>query len=194
MEKLKMQSNNLTNIEQLEKLFPHLVVSTEDGKKIDFDLLKQEFSNDLVDGIREKYQLNWPGKKQALLLSNQPTTNTLRPNVNKSVDFNNTKNVYIEGDNLEVLKILQESYLNKIGIIYIDPPYNTGNDFIYNEDYKKETNIELLDSGQIDNEGNRLVSNSQSNGKYHSDWMTMMYSRLRLSRNLLIENGIISLK
>ena len=158
---------------------------------INFDLLKQELSSSIVEGNKEKYQLTWPGQKEAILNANTPTTKTLRPLREKSVNFENTKNIYIEGDNLEVLKILQESYLNKIKCIYIDPPYNTGNDFIYNDNFDKKANEELLSSGQIDEEGNKLVSNNQSNGRFHSDWLSMMYSRLKLARNLLREDGVL---
>lgn len=148
-------------------------------------------SNIIADDTKEKYQLTWPGKKEAILLANTRTTKTLRPIKEKSVDFDNTENIYIEGDNLEALKILQESYLNKIKCIYIDPPYNTGNDFIYNDNFNKNTNEELEDSGQVDEEGNRLVTNTESNGRFHSDWLSMMYSRLKLARNLLTEDGVI---
>ena len=148
-------------------------------------------SNIIADDTKEKYQLTWPGKKEAILLANTRTTKTLRPIIEKSVDFDNTENIYIEGDNLEALKILQESYLNKIKCIYIDPPYNTGNDFIYNDNFNKKINEELEDSGQVDEEGNRLVTNTESNGRFHSVWLSMMYSRLKLARNLLTEDGVI---
>ena len=193
MDKLDMQSVNITdeNIEKIGNLFPNVIVESENGKTIDFDLLKQELSKEIVEGNKEKYQLTWPGKKEAILTANTPTKNTLRPVKEKSVDFDNTENIYIEGDNLEVLKILQESYLNKIKCIYIDPPYNTGNDFIYNDNFDKEKEQELLETGQIDEFGNRLVSNNQSNGRFHSDWLSMMYPRLKLARNLLTDNGVI---
>lgn len=193
MDKLDMQSVNITdeNIEKIGNLFPNVIVESENGKTIDFDLLKQELSKEIVEGNKEKYQLTWPGKKEAILTANTPTKNTLRPVKEKSVDFDNTENIYIEGDNLEVLKILQESYLNKIKCIYIDPPYNTGNDFIYNDNFDKNKEQELLESGQIDEYNNRLISNSESNGKYHSNWLSMMYSRLKLARNLLSDDGVI---
>lgn len=193
MNKLKMKSSNITNenIEKIGALFPNVIVESEKGKAIDFDLLKQELSAVVVEGSKEKYQLSWPGKKESIVTANTPTTNILRPLKEKSVDFANTENIYIEGDNLEALKILQESYLNKIKLIYIDPPYNTGNDFIYNDNFKKSTKEELLESGQIDEEGNRLVVNSESNGKFHSDWLSMMYPRLKLARNLLTDDGVI---
>ena len=164
---------------------------SDTGKTIDFELLKQELSKDIVEGIKEKYQLTWPGKKEAIVNANTPSKNTLRPVKEKSVNFDTTQNIYIEGDNLEVLKILQESYLNKIKCIYIDPPYNTGNDFIYNDKFKKDIDEELLESGQVDEEGNRMVTNNQSNGRFHSDWLSMMFSRLKLARNLLSDSGII---
>ncbi len=193
MNKLNMESINIIddNIGKIGSLFPNVIVESEQGKAIDFDLLKQELSNSIVEGSKERYQLNWPGKKEAILAANTPTKNTLRPLKEKSVDFEDTENIYIEGDNLEVLKILQESYLNKIKCIYIDPPYNTGNDFIYKDNFKKSSNEELLESGQIDEEGNRLVSNNNSNGKFHSDWLSMMYPRLKLARNLLTDDGVI---
>ena len=193
MDKLDMQSVSITdeNIEKIGSLFPNVIVESENGKSIDFDLLKQELSKEIVEGNKEKYQLTWPGKKEAILTANTPTKNTLRPIKEKSVDFDNTENIYIEGDNLEALKILQESYLNKIKCIYIDPPYNTGNDFIYNDKFNKDKEKELIESGQIDEVGNRLVSNNQSNGRFHSDWLSMMYPRLKLARNLLTQDGLI---
>lgn len=189
MNKLNMESKDIidSNIEKLKELFPSCV--QED--KIDFDMLKQELSSVVIDDKKEKYQMTWPGKKEAIVLSNGKINKTLRPIKEKSVNFDNTENIYIEGDNLEALKILQESYLNKIKCIYIDPPYNTGNDFIYNDSFKKDSNEELVESGQADEEGNRLVSNNQSNGKFHSDWLSMMYSRIKLARNLLSNNGAI---
>ena len=189
MQKLDMKSKNIiySNIEKLKELFPTCI--QED--KIDFDMLKQELSSAVIDDKKEKYQLTWPGKKEAIINANTPSKNTLRPIKEKSVDFDNTKNIYIEGDNLEVLKILQESYLNKIKCIYIDPPYNTGKDFIYNDKFDKTEYEELIESGQIDKDGNRMVSNNQSNGRFHSNWLSMLYSRLKLSRNLLSDDGII---
>ena len=189
MNKMNMKSRNIVeaNIEKIRELFPNCTIE----KKIDFDILKQELSNHLLDDKKEKYQLTWPGKKEAILNANAPIYKTLRPLKEKSVNFDNTKNIYIEGDNLEVLKILQESYLNKIKCIYIDPPYNTGNDFVYNDNYSKSKSEELIDSGQTDEYNNRLVSNSYSNGRFHSDWLSMMYSRLKLARNLLSSDGTI---
>ena len=193
MNKLDMESKNIVNenIQKISELFPNVIVESNDGKTIDFDLLKQELSKYIVEGIKEKYQLTWPGKKEAIVNANTPSKSTLRPVKEKSVDFDNTQNIYIEGDNLEVLKILQESYLNKIKCIYIDPPYNTGNDFIYNDKFKKDIDEELLKSGQVDEEGNRMVTNNQSNGRFHSDWLSMMYPRLKLARNLLTDDGLI---
>ena len=193
MNKLDMESKNIVNanIQKISELFPNVIVESDTGKTIDFDLLKQELSKDIVEGVKEKYQLTWPGKKEAIVAANTPSKNTLRPLKEKSVDFDNTQNIYIEGDNLEVLKILQESYLNKIKCIYIDPPYNTGNDFIYNDKFKKDINEELLESGQVDEEGNRMVTNNQSNGRFHSDWLSMIYPRLKLARNLLTDDGVI---
>lgn len=186
---LDMQSKNITkeHIAKISELFPNCIVEG----KIDFEMLKKELSEDTIKESKEKYQLTWPGKSKAILIANSQTNNTLIPVKEKSVDFKNTKNVYIEGDNLEALKILQESYLNKVKLIYIDPPYNTGNDFIYNDKFAKSTNEELQMSGQYDDHNNRLISNSESNGRFHSDWLSMMYPRLKLARNLLKEDGVI---
>lgn len=191
MNKLDMQSKDIVNenIEKISELFPNVIIESEMGKLIDFDLLKQELSKELIEGNKEKYQLTWPGKKEAIVNANTQCNKTLRPLKGKSVKFDETKNVYIEGDNLDVLKLLQNSYLNKIKCIFIDPPYNTGNDFIYNDKFVNEN--ELNESGQIDEYNNKLISNQESNGKFHSDWLTMMYSRLKLSRNLLSEDGVI---
>ena len=198
MEKLKMQSPDLTqkNIEAIEKLSPNVITEVRDEngklrKAVDFDLLRQELSSIIVEGDKERYQLTWPGKKAAMLLANTPTNKTLRPVKEESMDWDNTQNLYIEGDNLEVLKLLQESYLGKIKCIYIDPPYNTGNDLIYKDDFKQVTDEYREESGQVDENGNRLFQNTESNGRFHSDWLTMMYSRLRLARNLLSVDGII---
>ncbi len=187
MEKLKMKSKNLINgnINKISELFPNCI---SEGK-IDFEILKQELSKDIIEEGKEKYEFTWVGKKQSIVNANTPIEKTLRPLKEKSVDFDSTKNIYIEGDNLEVLKILQESYLNKIKMIYIDPPYNTGNDFIYNDKFFNEQ--ELEGSGQVDEYNNRLISNMDSNGKYHSDWLSMMYPRLKLARNLLTNDGMI---
>ena len=193
VEKLKLESLDCVseNVKKIREILPNCVTETEDGLKIDYDMLKQELSSDIVEGNKEKYQLTWPGKKEAILLANTSTNKTLRPIREKSVDFDNTKNIYIEGDNIEVLKILQESYLNKIKCIYIDPPYNTGNDFVYNDKFNKSENEELVESGQIDEVGNRMITNNQSNGKFHSDWLSVIFSRIKLARNLLTEDGSI---
>jgi len=198
MKKLTMKSVDLTqsNIEKIAELFPNVITEVRDEqgnikRAVDFDLLKQELSDVLVEGEKERYQLTWPGKKQAILIANTPINKTLRPVKEESVDWEKTQNLYIEGDNLEVLKLLQESYLNKIKCIYIDPPYNTGNDFIYKDDFKESTEEYFEVSGQIDHYRNRLVSNPSSNGRFHSDWITMIYPRLKLARNLLTEDGAI---
>ncbi len=192
-EKLDMQSPNWANINSqfIAERFPNCVTESADGIKIDFDLLKQELSTDLVEGTKERYRLEWPGKKEAIVIANLPTTKTLRPIREDSVDFDNTENIYIEGDNLEVLKLLQESYLGKIKMIYIDPPYNTGKDFVYKDNFSKDAQDELQESGQKDEYNQRLVVNPETAGRYHSDWLTMMYPRLKLARNLLKEDGVI---
>ncbi|MFM5429913.1 site-specific DNA-methyltransferase [Aeromonas veronii] len=198
MEKLKMHSPNLVaqNIEQLAALFPNCVTESQgkDGelkRAIDFDLLKQELSTHIVDGPQERYQLNWPGKREALLTANAPIAKTLRPCREESVNFDTTQNLFIEGDNLDALKLLQETYLGKVKMIYIDPPYNTGNDFIYEDDFAEDLDLYIERTNQKDQSGNRLVSNTESNGRYHSAWLSMMYSRLKVARVLLKENGVI---
>lgn len=198
MDKLKMQSENLVdeNVEKIAKLFPNCVTEGKDEngqvtKLVDFDLLKQELSKVVVDGNDERYTLNWAGKKQAILTANSPINATLRPCREESVDFDNTKNLYIEGDNLDVLKLLRETYLNKIKMIYIDPPYNTGNDFVYNDDFASSSDEYLQNSKSYDEDGNRMVQNLESNGRFHSDWLSMMYPRLKLARDLLTQNGFI---
>jgi adenine-specific DNA-methyltransferase len=192
-EQLDMQSPNWANLNSqfIAERFPNCVTETADGIKIDFDLLKQELSNDLIEGNKERYRLEWPGKKEAIVMANLPTTKTLRPIREDSVDFDNTENLYIEGDNLEVLKLLQESYLGKIKMIYIDPPYNTGKDFVYKDNFAKDANEELVESGQKDEYNQRLISNPDSEGRYHSNWLSMIYPRLKLARNLLDNNGVI---
>ena len=187
--KLDMKSKDIVedNISKISELFPDCI---SEGK-IDFEMLKQELSQDIIKEEKEKYQLTWAGKNEAKINANTPINKTLRPLKEKSVNFDNTKNLYIEGDNLEVLKILQESYLNKINLIYIDPPYNTGNDFVYNDNFSNDINVELQNSGQNDEYNNRLISNFDSNGRFHSDWLTMMYPRLKLARNLLTNDGVI---
>lgn len=192
-DKLDLQSTDLVNanFEKLAELFPNCVTETAEGKAIDFDLLKQELSHAVVEGNKERYRLEWPGKKEAIVTANIPTTKTLRPVREDSVDFDNTENLYIEGDNLEVLKLLQESYLGKIKMIYIDPPYNTGKDFVYKDNFAKDAQEELIASGQKDEYNQRLVVNPETAGRYHSDWLSMMYPRLKLARNLLKEDGAI---
>ena len=192
-DKLDLKTKNIVsdNILFIENRFPNCIIESRKGKSIDFELLKQELSNDIVDDGKEKYQLTWSGKREAIINANTPTTKTLRPIREKSVDFDNTNNIYIEGDNLEALKILQESYLNKIKCIYIDPPYNTGRNLIYKNNFSKEEREELLANGMIDENGNALVCNMDSNSRFHSDWLSMMYPRLKLARNLLTQDGII---
>jgi adenine-specific DNA-methyltransferase len=192
-DKLDMKSPDLVNanFEKLAALFPNCVTEGPDGKAIDFDLLKQELSHAVVEGNKERYRLEWPGKREAIVTANLPTPKTLRPVREDSVDFDNTENIYIEGDNLEVLKLLQESYLGKIKMIYIDPPYNTGKDFVYKDNFAKGTQEELVDSGQKDEYNQRLVVNPETSGRYHSDWLSMMYPRLKLARNLLKDDGVI---
>jgi Adenine specific DNA methylase Mod len=198
MNKLTMKSVDLTqvNIDKIAELFPNVITEARDeqGKikrAVDFDLLKQELSNVLIEGDKERYQLTWPGKKEAILTANSSIDKTLRPIKGDSIDWDSTQNMYIEGDNLEVLKLLQESYLNKVKLIYIDPPYNTGNDFIYKDNFNLSEDEYLEESGQVDVEGNRLISNPVTNGRFHSDWLTMMYSRLKVSRNLLKDDGVM---
>ena len=198
MDKLKMHSPNLTqeNIARIRELFPGCVTEAkgEGGRvkhAVDFDQLRQELSAHIVQGPQERYHLNWPGKREALLTANAPIAKTLRPWREESVDFDTTKNLFIEGDNLDALKLLQENYLGKIKMIYIDPPYNTGNDFVYADDFADEVSEFLLRSNQVDSNGNRLAANPETSGRFHSDWLSMMYSRLKLSRNLLRNDGFI---
>lgn len=160
-------------------------------KCIDFDILKQELSDVIVEGDEERYQFTWPDKKKSILLANAPINKTLRPCREESVDFDNTENLYIEGDNLEVLKLLQETYLGKIKLIYIDPPYNTGHDFVYSDNFAQSVEEYINNSGQIDEEGNRLFSNTDSNGRFHTDWLNMLYPRLRVAKDLLANDGVI---
>ena len=179
------------NTQFIAERFPNCVTETEDGLKVDFELLQQELSGDVVSGSKERYRLEWPGKRQAMVNTNLPTTKTLRPVREDSVDFDNTENLYIEGDNLEVLKILQESYLGKVKMIYIDPPYNTGKDFVYKDNFTQDSDEYKEDSGQTDEYNRRLVSNPDTSGRYHSDWLSMMYPRLKLARNLMKSDGAI---
>ncbi|UXZ55633.1 site-specific DNA-methyltransferase [Halomonas sp. 7T] len=198
MDKLKMHSPNLTegNIAKLAELFPSCVTEARDehGKvkqAIDFDQLRQELSDHIVEGPQERYHLNWPGKRDALLAANAPIAKTLRPCREESVDFDSTKNLFIEGDNLEALKLLQESYLGKIKVIYIDPPYNTGKDFIYKDRFSDTFEDYMTKSNQRGDYGEGLVSSSEAQGKKHSNWLSMIYPRLKLARNLLRDNGVV---
>ena len=198
MDKLKMHSPDFTreNIARLRELLPGCVTEAkgEDGSvklAVDFDQLRQELSGSLIEGPQERYQLNWPGKREALLTANAPIAKTLRPSRAESADFDATKNLFIEGDNLDALKLLQETYLGKVKLIYIDPPYNTGRDFIYDDDYSNDVESYLRESNQTDAAGGRLVVNTEANGRFHSDWLSMLYARLRLARNLLKEDGVI---
>ena len=198
MDKLNLQTTNQVdeNIKKIAELFPNCLTERldEHGKPeaaIDFDMLRQELSKDIVEGPEERYQFTWPDKRNAIRLANAPTTDTLRPCREESVDFDNTQNLYIEGDNLEVLKLLRENYLGKVKMIYIDPPYNTGNDFVYNDDFAQTTGDYIHNSGQEDEEGNRLVANTESNGRFHTDWLNMIYPRLKVAKDLLSEDGVI---
>ncbi|WP_299008799.1 site-specific DNA-methyltransferase [uncultured Tenacibaculum sp.] len=192
-DKLDLTTPDLVNqnIEKIAALFPNCVTETAEGKAIDFDTLKQELNYEVVEGAKERYRLEWPGKKEAIVTANLPTTKTLRPVREDSVDFDTTENLYIEGDNLEVLKILQESYLGKIKMIYIDPPYNTGKDFVYKDNFTQDSADYKEETDQTDEYGNRLVANPETAGRYHSDWLSMMYPRLKLARNLLTDDGVI---
>lgn len=197
-DKLKMHSINKVdeNIKRIGEMFPNCLTERldENGKPevcIDFDILKQELSSMVVEGNAERYQFTWPGKKKSILLANSPISATLRPCREESVDFENTENLYIEGDNLDVLKLLQETYLNRINIIYIDPPYNTGSDFVYNDDFKESSEEYMENSGQFDEDGNRLFQNTESNGRFHTDWLNMLYPRLKIAHDLLSDDGVI---
>jgi adenine-specific DNA-methyltransferase len=198
MDRLKMHSPNLTEdrIARIHEMFPGCVTEArgQDGSvklAVDFDQLKQELSSAIVEGPQERYHLNWPGKREALLTANAPIAKALRPVRHESVNFDTTKNLFIEGDNLDALKLLQEAYLGKVKMIYIDPPYNTGKDFIYEDDFSEGVDEFLRRSNQANEEGVRLVANTEANGRFHSDWLTMMYSRIRLARNLLEDSGVI---
>ncbi|MCS2922687.1 site-specific DNA-methyltransferase [Bacteroides fragilis] len=198
MDKMKMQSHDVTgsNIDKIAKLFPQCVTERKDkdGKTvlgIDFEKLRDELSADVIDDGEERYQFTWPNKKAHAHLANTPTTKTLRPCREESVDFDHTQNIYIEGDNLDVLKIIRETYLGKVKMIYIDPPYNTGNDFVYNDDFLQNADDYQENSGQFDEEGNRLVQNTESNGRFHTDWLNMIYPRLKVAKDLLSDEGYI---
>jgi len=198
MDMLKMHSPNTVqgNLQRIRELFPSCVTEAR-GKDgliklvVDLDQLRQELTESIVEGPQERYQLNWPGKREAMLTANAPIAKTLRPCRAESQDFDTTKNLFIEGDNLEALKLLQETYLGKIKLIYIDPPYNTGRDFIYDDDYSTDVAGYRLATGEVDEAGGRLVANTEANGRFHSDWLSMIYARLRLARNLLKDDGVI---
>lgn len=199
MDKLRMQSTNgvQENIGKIQSLFPDCVTETIDERtgelvrKVDFEKLQQNLSDVIISGREERYQFTWPDKKKAILLANSPVNATLRPCREESVNFDNTQNLYIEGDNLDVLKCLKETYLHKVKMIYIDPPYNTGNDFVYEDDFAESSVEYLANSGQFDEQGNRLVTNTESNGRFHTDWLNMIYPRLKVARDLLTDNGVI---
>ena len=197
MEKLKMMSMDKTqmNIQKIKEQFPNAVTEVlRNGKPalaVDFDVLKQELSDALIDEREERYQFIWPDKRKSVLLANSPISATLRPCREESVNFDTTQNLYIEGDNLDVLKLLQETYLGKIKMIYIDPPYNTGNDFVYEDDFAKSADEYIDNSGQFDEQGNRLFQNTESNGRFHTDWLNMMYPRLKVAKDLLSDDGVI---
>ena len=200
MEKLKMQTADMAekNIEILGQLFPNCLTEkkNDEGKlvrAIDFDKLRQELACEVVEGTEERYQFTWPDKRAAIRLANAPTNKTLRPCREESVDFDNTENLYIEGDNLEVLKLLRENYLGKVKMIYIDPPYNTGTNLIYKNDFTSDLDSYLQNSGQFDEQGNRLVLNAESNGRFHTDWLNMLYPRVKVAKDLLCDDGIIVL-
>jgi adenine-specific DNA-methyltransferase len=199
MDKMRMHTPDITesNIEKIGQLFPNCLTEKigDDGHlhpAINFDILRQELSKDLVDGYKERYQFSWPDKRAAIRLANAPSSMALRPVRNKSVNFDSTENIYIEGDNLEVLKLLQEDYLGKVKFIYIDPPYNTGNNLIYKNDFHIDSNSYLSMSGQYDDDGKRLVVNPETNGLFHTDWLNMMYPRLKIAKNLLSKDGVLA--
>lgn len=189
-------SQTEANIAAIREKFPHCVTEHFDAEgnvnyAVDLDALKQEFSESIVEGMPERYMLSWPGKRESLLSANSPINKTIRPNHERSINFNATKNIFIEGNNLDALKLLQESYLGKVKLIYIDPPYNTGSDFIYEDNFSSTTEEYLLSSSQVDDSGGRLVANPDSNGRFHSDWLSMIYPRIKLARNLLSDDGVI---
>lgn len=199
MDKLRMQSSNGVedNITKIAQLFPDCVTETVDERNgqpkhlIDFEKLKQNLSDSVMSERAERYQFTWPDKSKAILLANSPINATLRPCREDSVDFDNTQNLYIEGDNLDVLKCLKETYLHKVKMIYIDPPYNTGNDFVYEDDFAQSSEEYLANSGQFDEQGNRMFTNAESNGRFHTDWLNMIYPRLKVARDLLTDDGVI---
>lgn len=195
--KIPMMTKNIVNenLEKIRVLFPNCVTEVakngESKLAVDFDKLKQELSESVIEGAQERYSFTWPDKSKAIILANSPTTKTLRPIRKESVNFDNTRNIYIEGDNLDALKCIRESYFEKVKIIYIDPPYNTGSDLIYHDDFKEDVKSYLQRGNLIDEEGNRLITNTESNGRFHTSWLNMMYPRLKLSRDLLTPDGAI---
>jgi adenine-specific DNA-methyltransferase len=198
MEKCSVHSLDLTarNVARIAELFPQVITESRDAEgkvtqAVDFDLLRQELSDRIVEGPQERYHLDWPGKRAAAFAANTPIAKTLRPMREESVDFDTSRNLFIEGDNLEALKLLQESYLGKVKLIYIDPPYNTGNDFVYEDDFTETSADYLQRSGQKSKTGDRLLANTEANGRFHSDWLSMMYPRLKLARNLLANDGVL---
>jgi len=199
MEKLKMHSLDVTqdNIAKIKELFPGCVTEARDeasGKlrlAVDFDQLRQELSDSIVEGPQERYRLDWPGKREALALANAPVGKTLRPLISESENFLETRNIFIEGDNLDVLKTLQENFLGKVKMIYVDPPYNTGRDFVYRDDFAENSREYLRQSMQQSAEGEKLIANPEFSGRFHSNWLSMIYARLKVARNLLSEDGII---
>lgn len=203
MDKMRMESVDMTekNIDRIADLFPNCITEAVDEehstpdhkfykKVVNFDMLRQILSGDVLEGD-EAYEFTWVGKKASIVEANKPIRKTLRPCKEESLDWYKTENLYIEGDNLEVLKLLQESYLGKVKMIYIDPPYNTGNDFIYNDDFKMSREEYAEEQGEFDDDGNRMFKNTETNGRFHSDWCSMIYSRLMLARNLLSDEGMI---
>ena len=199
MGKMKMQSEDITlrNVAKIREIFPNCLTETRDKltgelrSSVDFDQLRQELSDYVIDGPQERYRLDWPGKRESLLLSNLPTSKTLRPCKEESVEFDLTRNLFIEGDNLEALKLIEKSFFKSVKMIYIDPPYNTGRNLIYKNDFKEKKENFLAKSGQVDDSGNRLVSNPESSGRFHSDWLSMMYQRLKVARNVLADDGAL---
>lgn len=197
IDKVKLESSNIAdeNFEKLASLFPNVITETIiDGqlvRAIDKDKLMQEINAYVLEGLEERYNFTWPDKRKSVVLANAPTRNTLRACKEESKDFDNTENLYIEGDNLEVLKLLRNTYLGQVKMIYIDPPYNTGKDFVYKDNFyiNKEDYLEM--SGQIDEYGNRYAPNTETNGRFHTDWLNMMYPRLKMARDLLTDDGVI---
>ena len=199
MEKLKMSTQSMSQeqIKAIKDLFPSCVreaFCNEIGKKkllVDFDQLRQELSDQIVDGPQERFRLDWPGKREALAMANMPIERTLRPCREESVNFDATRNLFLEGDNFEALKIIEETFLGSVKMIYIDPPYNTGRNLIYKNDFS-ETSVGFLErTGQVSNEGGRLVANQETNGRFHSDWLSMMYQRLKVAKNILAKDGVL---